>query len=177
VLWSKDALFVQRSPNTRIATRFVRVVDNAAERTALYRTPLEVIYWAIPQKQYVRLPANDRFCIIGLSETPRPGSWQNEDVNLQDVQGVLRGISDIPKDRIIKFEVIKRQLEDCQSVLRRETMFQPIPPGAPTPMMRYELVEAQDSIELALKAIGENDTEAMLQHVHKACVELSVLNP
>src|ERR1700732_4387710 len=93
-------------------------------------------------------------------------------MKLQEVQGVLKGISDTPKDKL-KAAEIRSRLEECVWVLRSETMAQPIPPD--DPILSAEISEARDSLERALNEVGENDVPAMLQHVQNASAELSKL--
>jgi hypothetical protein len=88
-------------------------------------------------------------------------------MNLQEVQSVLKAVVDSSK-KGVDVEQSRRDLADCLVVLQRETMFQPVPPGAPTPILRYELVQAETSIEQAIKELEESDVPAMLQHVQEA---------
>jgi hypothetical protein len=93
-------------------------------------------------------------------------------MTLQEVRSVLNGISDTPVDKL-DGQKLRRQLDECLSVLRRETAFQPIPPGASTPIMRYELVDAEEAVALALDKLGENNAYAMLTYVQEASAKLS----
>jgi hypothetical protein len=88
-------------------------------------------------------------------------------MNLQEAQSTLKAVVDSSKKEV-DVEQSRRDLEDCLAVLHRETRFQPVPPGSPTPILRYELVQAETLIEQALKGLEENDVPAMLQHVQEA---------
>jgi len=92
-------------------------------------------------------------------------------MDLQEVQGVLKGILETPKDKL-KVAETRTRLEEC--VLLLQPMPRLIPPAAPTPMMPPdEILEAKDSIEQALEYLDENDAPAMLQHVQNALAQLS----
>ena len=88
-------------------------------------------------------------------------------MTINEVKVALRGISHAATDQQ-DINQIRQQLEDCLWALRRETGFQDIPSGAPTPLMRYAIVEAEESVDQAIKSIEQNDKPAMLLHVEKA---------
>jgi hypothetical protein len=92
-------------------------------------------------------------------------------MTLREAQTVLARIAEHTPNQQSLPEV-QRQLGECLSVLRQETSFKAIPPGAPAPMMRYEIVEAQDSVENAIKALEQNDGAEMLKHVQNAASQL-----
>lgn len=92
-------------------------------------------------------------------------------MTLQEAQTVLARIAeDTPNQQSLP--ELRQQLGECLSALKRETSFKAIPPGAPVPMMRYEVVEAQDSVENAIKALEQNDRTKILEHVQNAASQL-----
>lgn len=68
----------------------------------------------------------------------------------------------------IDVAVATQQLEECFSMLRRETAFKPVPPGEPAPLLSYELVEAKDFVESAMGALAASDVTTALEHCRTA---------
>lgn len=92
-------------------------------------------------------------------------------MTLQEAQSVLKLIAeDTPNKQALP--EVRQQLGECLFALQRETMFQSVPPGTPVPMMRYEIVEAQDFVEKAINALKQNDRTTMLEHVQNAASRL-----
>jgi hypothetical protein len=92
-------------------------------------------------------------------------------MTIQEVQEILKLVSNEPADKL-NLEQARESLDECVWALRGETKMMPILPGEPTPLVRYELVEAQDIIEQAIQHLDENDTLGMLELVRDASAKL-----
>lgn len=86
---------------------------------------------------------------------------------MDDVETVLSALlSKGPSE--IDVAVATEQMQQCLAVLRRETGFKPIAPGEPVPLLSYELVQAQDSIETAIRILAAGDLAAALERSRSA---------
>jgi hypothetical protein len=89
-------------------------------------------------------------------------------MTLQEAQAVLARIGEDTPSQQQTLPDVRQRLGDCLSVLKRETSFREIPPGASVPTTRYQVVEAQNSVENAIKALEQDDRAEMLKHVQNA---------
>lgn len=83
-------------------------------------------------------------------------------MSIQEVQNALHAIAETPPDRL-NIDEVRSRLERCLVALQHETRFREVAPGDPIPMLRYEIVQATDSVEQALGRLGEDNTLAMQQ--------------
>jgi len=86
---------------------------------------------------------------------------------MDDVETVLKDLlSKGPSE--IDISVATQQLQQCFSVLRRETAFKVTAPGESAPLLPYDLVDAKDAIENAIQKLGSQDLNAALDRIRSA---------
>jgi hypothetical protein len=88
-------------------------------------------------------------------------------MQIEDVETVLRILLSQTHSEI-DVEVAKEQLQQCFDVLRRETGFRAIAQGEPVPFLSYDLVQARDSIEVAIRILADGDLAAARERSRSA---------